>query len=140
MSQPTSERTRSIVAGSLPLVRSHTDEIMSQMEAHLRGIGGSDERFGQSEVAAMLLTQLLIDQAAAIAEQGSPRIPLGLAAEHRALDIVGRHYSRFGDALVPVLKDVLGSGVPSDLTAAWGDAFWLAVRAIQPQPELQPAA
>ncbi len=140
MPYSTSERTRSIIAGSLPLVRSHTDQIMSYMETHLRGIGGSDERFGQSEVAAMMLTQLLIEQAAEIAERGSLQVPVGLASEHRALDIVGRHYSRFGDALVPVLKDVLGPGVPSEVTAAWGDAFWLAVRAIQPQQELQPAA
>ena len=140
MSTSPRERTRSLLAGSLALVRRHTDEIISHMEAHLRGIDGPGERFGQSEVAAMMLTQLLIDQAAAMADQGSLRIPSGLGAEHRALDIVGRHYSRFGDALVPVLKDVLGPGVPADLTAAWGDAFWLAVQAIEPESELQPAA
>lgn len=136
MPYSSSERTRSILAGSLPLVRRHKDEIISHMEVHLRGIGGPDEAFGQSEVAAMMLTELLLDQAAAIAGQGALRIHRGIADEHRALAIVGRHYSRFGDALVPILKDVLGPGVPGELTASWGDAFWLAVRAIQPEPAL----
>ena len=59
MSTSPSERTRSLLAGSLALVRRHTDEIISHMEAHLRGIDGPGERFGQSEVAAMMSSVFL---------------------------------------------------------------------------------
>ncbi len=136
MSYPLAESVRNLLVGSLPLVRRHKDELISQMELHLRGVGGPDEPFGQSEVAAMLLTQMLIDQAVAIVDKGKLQVPAGLADEHRALEIVGRHYSRFGDALVPILKDLLGPGVPAEVTGAWCDAFWLAVRALQPEATL----
>lgn len=131
MSNVISEHTRAIVSRSLPMVRQHKDEIISRMEVHLRGVNGDDEAFGQSEAASMILVELLIGQAVLVTERG---VAGGLEAtveEHRSLQITGRHYSRFGDALVPVLSDELGPDVPREVVLAWCDTFWVVIRALE---------
>jgi hemoglobin-like flavoprotein len=81
----------------------------------------------------MVLVELLLDQAHGLIETRMPRRLGGTLAEHRALGIDGRHYSRFGDALVPILSDLLGPNVPREVPVAWCDAFWTIVRTIEPQ-------
>ncbi|HEV2747023.1 MAG TPA: hypothetical protein VGW34_06960 [Allosphingosinicella sp.] len=109
------------------------------MELHLRGAVAKQEAFGQSEMAAMLLVQLLIDQVRGLVETGQLTVGGGILDEHEALGIDGRHYSRFGDALVPILRDELGPSVPRDVVAAWCDTFWTVVRHLKPLPEAAPA-
>lgn len=131
MSDFVSEYTRAVLAQTYPLVRSHRDEIITRLELHLRSVDKSSEPNRQSELIAMLLADLLIKQAGAIAFTGGP-VNLGdVAQEHASLLIEGRHYSRFGDSLVPVLRDVLGAHVPDSIASAWCDTFWAIVTALE---------
>jgi hemoglobin-like flavoprotein len=138
MSSPISDKARDILARSLPLLKPHKDRITERIELHLRSAGGEKEPFGQSQAAAMLLVQLLLDQARMLVETGESAACNGIREEHRALEIDGRHYSRFGDALVPVLRDVLGANVPREVAGIWCDTFWAAVRHSESQTEVAP--
>jgi len=129
------DQTILMLARSLPLVQRHRDELLEGLEACLRGSEGPDEAFGQAEVTAMMLTELLIEEAAHLVGSGTFSALADVAAEHRALDIDGRHYSRFGDALAPVMKDVLGANLPPQVPAAWCDTFWRVIRAAQGERE-----
>ena len=128
MSSPLSDNARDNLARSLPLVHAHKDRIIERMELHLRGAGGDEEPYGQSEVAAMLLVELLLDQARSLVETWEIAPTDGIRDEHQALEIDGRHYSRFGDALVPIVRDVLGASAPRGMAGTWCDAFWAVVR------------
>ena len=133
------DRARDILSRSLPLVRHHKERIIERMEINLRGAGGDREPSGQSDVAAMLLVQLLLDEARSLVDSGRLTKSDGVLDEHEALDIDGRHYSRFGDALVPILKDELGPNLPREVPAAWCDTFWTVMRELTPQREVAPA-
>jgi len=86
-------------------------------------------------VPATILTDLLLRQAGRIVEIGRAADLDSIADEHHSLALDGRHYSRFGDALVPILRDVLEPGVPREIPAAWCDTFWAVIRAAQPGRE-----
>ena len=134
MPSPVSDRTRSLIARSLPLVQQRRDRLAEEMERSLGAAETTAEAFGPP-VTAMMLVELLLAQARKLVESGGFG-PLGdVAGEHRALAIDGRHYSRFGDALVPVLRDLLGPTSPRELAAAWSDTFWAVIRATQPMEE-----
>lgn len=131
MLEAVSARTRTILARSLPAVRQHQEEIVELIGAGLRGVAGPGEPSGKAEVTARLLTSLLIKQADLIVYSGRPGDLNSVAGEHRSAGIDGRHYSRFGDVLVPVLRDVLGPRAPSHVPSTWSDTFWLLIRASQ---------
>ena len=84
----------------------------------------------------MVIVDLLVRQASLIAETGDVAGLETVAAEHRSLEIEGRHYSRFGDALVPILRDLLGPRVPREVPSAWCDTFWAVIRATEPRAAL----
>ena len=131
MSELVSERTRSILAQSLPIVRQHKAEILGAMKVHLSRVEGVRGTFDRSDVAAAILTELLLRQAGTIAGSGKAAGLETTASEHEALGIDGRHYSRFGDALVPILRDSLGVNLPREVSSAWSDTFWAVIRSAQ---------
>ena len=139
MSAATSERTRQFLSQSLPFVQQHKEHLINRMEANLRANGAGNSPYGQSEVTAMILVDLLLNQARALSELGELGDLQDVADEHQALAISGRDYSRFGDALVPVLKDILGPKLPAEISSAWCDAFWTIVRAALDQKEVMQA-
>jgi hemoglobin-like flavoprotein len=131
MSSQVRPRLRSLLVRSLPLVEQRRDLLVDAMERHLAAIATEEEAFGQPEITAMLLVDLLLREVRALVETAEFSGLAGTAAEHRALEINGRHYSRFGDALVPVLRDLLGPVTPRAVASAWCDAFWAIVRTAQ---------
>ena len=131
MSDVVSDRTRALIGRSLPLVRQHKDEIITRMELHLRDVNDENEAVGQSEVVAMVLADMLLRQADALADGGRMAHAEEVAREHWSLGIEGRHYSRFGDALTPILLDVLGPHAPREVASAWCDAFWAIVHPVR---------
>lgn len=135
MSEVVSARTRSALARSLPLVRQHKEEIVDRMGLSLRRIAGKPERFDKAEATATILTSLLLRQADLIVYSGRPADLDAVAHEHRSAGIDGRHYSRFGDVLAPILKDVLGARTPREVVSAWSDTFWQVIRASQSAEE-----
>jgi hemoglobin-like flavoprotein len=120
---------RELLAQSLPLMEHGKDRLIDGFEAYLRA--AAPETHGDPEVVAMMLTEMLIAQTGNLLRFGALRNAVDVNQEHRSLAIDGRHYSRFGDALLPVIRDVLGPNVPGAVAAAWGDAFWAIVRAVQ---------
>jgi hemoglobin-like flavoprotein len=132
MSPPVSDRTRSLLARSFPLVQQRADLLIEHMERSLGATAEPGEPIGQSELIAMMLVELLLRQAKHLVESGEMRGLADVAGEHEALCITGRHYSRFGDALVPIIRDLLGPTVPREVAGAWCDTFWAVISAAQP--------
>ena len=127
------------LAGSLAVVEPRRWEITQKMQAFLAANETEDESCGQSEVTGLLLVDLLIDQAAELAGCGAVGDLRKVGQAHSRLGIDGRHYSRFGNALLPILRDVMGPTLPPRIASAWCDAFWFIVRALRPDnaPELK---
>jgi hypothetical protein len=129
MSSPVSDRTRSLLARSLPLVQQRRILLVERI-AHRFAAALHDVPSSHSATAAAGLVGLLVDQAKRLGESGAFG-RLDFLEEHRALDIDGRHYSCFGDALVPILRDLLPPTVPREVAGAWCDTFWAVLRAGQ---------
>lgn len=121
-----SDDTRNLLAQSLPLMERGKDRLIDGLGAYLRAV--DPEASDHSELVAMMLTEMLIGRSAELLETRALKDAADLGCEHLALGIEGRHYSRFGDALSPVIRDVLGPKVPRAVLAAWGDAFWAIIR------------
>ena len=130
MSSPVSDRTRSLLARSLPLVQQRKDLLVERI-AHRLAAALRDVAPSRSEAAAAALVDLLVSEAKRLVQSGALG-RLDFAEQHRALDIDGRHYSCFGDALVPILRDLLPPSVPREVAGAWCDTFWAVLRAGQP--------
>lgn len=127
-----SEDIRLRLAQSMPIVERHKAAITRKMEERLQQLESPDEAFGQAEITAFMLIELLVDCGSDLAAFGGTR-ELGAAArEHRRLDIDGRHYSRFGMALAPALREVLGVAMPPRMASAWCDAFWFVIGEMAP--------
>ena len=122
------EDVRLRLAESIAVVEGHRAEITRRMQAHLAALETEEEAFGQAEVTGAMLVELLIGSASNIAAFGGPGDLGPVSREHRRLDIDGRHYSRFGLALAPILRDVLGPSLPPRIASAWCDTFWFTIR------------
>ena len=127
MSPRLSRRSRQMLSQSLPLVEAHKHEVIDRIQAIL-ALAEPDRNPGQSEINAMILVQLLISQVRHFLDTGVFDDLAHVPGEHEALGIAGRTYSRFGDVLVPILKDVLGPNLPSAVPGAWIDFFWSIIR------------
>jgi hemoglobin-like flavoprotein len=135
------EDVRLRLAESIAVVEGHREEITRRMQAHLAALETEEEAFGQAEVTGAMLVELLIDSASNIAACGSTGDLREVSHEHRRIDIDGRHYSRFGLALAPILRDVLGPSLPPRIASAWCDTFWFTIRHMaideRPRPKLR---
>jgi len=135
------EDVRLRLAESIAVVEGHRDEITRRMQAHLAALETEDEAFGQADVTGALLVEMLINSASNIAACGSPGDFGAVSREHRRLEVDGRHYSRFGLALAPILRDVLGPSLPPRIASAWCDTFWFTIRHMatdeRPRPTLR---
>ena len=129
MTTAVSTRTRSLIARSLPLVQQRREALVEGMESALAELDTKRSEIGQAEVTAVVLVDLLLDEARELVESGTFGPLDYLPGEHYLLDITGRHYSRFGDALMPVLRDLLGPIPPRELLSAWVDTFWAVIHA-----------
>ena len=139
MSDTVSPRTRSLIARSLPLVQQRRETLVTRMEAALAELDTSESATGQAEVAASVLVDLLLDEARQLMESGAFGELGFVPGEHYLLEITGRHYSRFGDALMPALRDLLGPVTPREVLAAWVDTFWAIINAAEGNREAPPA-
>lgn len=126
------EDIRLRLAQSMPIVERHRTAITEKMHERLLQLETPQECFGQAEVTALMLVELLIDCGGDLAAFGGTRDLAATAAEHRRLDVDGRHYSRFGLALAPVLREVLGVAMPPKIASAWCDAFWFIIAEMAP--------
>jgi hypothetical protein len=130
MSNMISEKVRDNLFHSFAAVEAAAPAIRAAMIPGLALTEGEPAPFARAGGIATALVDMLLDQARRMAEGRQPRDVEAAAARHRLLGIEGRHYSRFGDSLAPVLKDAIGPRLSSEVTAAWGDAYWFVVRLV----------
>jgi hemoglobin-like flavoprotein len=139
MSTILSDRSRQMLSQSLPLVEAHKHEVIDRMQAVL-ALAEPDRNPGQSEINAMMLVEMLVNHVRHVLKTGKFDDLAHIPGEHEELQITGRTYSRFGDFLVPILKDVLGRNTPDTVPGLWCDAFWRIIRkATSAQPVLEAA-
>jgi hemoglobin-like flavoprotein len=136
MSTNPSERTRAIVAETLPLMEQHRVSLEEALERYMARRGPDDPSAAQPATTTRAIADMLIDHARELASNGPPPDLAATAQRHRALVIAGGHYSSFGDALKPVMKDVLGSQATPLVLAAWGATYWAIVRNLFAQGRL----
>jgi hypothetical protein len=125
-----SERTRNLLAQSLPFIEHKRDSLVDGVSGYMKSVTSPDPDH-HSEMVAMMLAELLIGRSRHLVLQGPFREADEIRHEHSSLGIEGRHYSRFGDALVPVIRDILGPNAPREIAGAWCDAFWAMIRDVQ---------
>jgi hemoglobin-like flavoprotein len=139
MSSSISESTRTNLFRSIAAVEAAAPAIIDGLAASLARAEGEAAPFTRARAIAGLLVQMLLEQAAPMIERRELSGVGEIGAAHAAQGIDGRHYSGFGDALVPVLKDALGPRLPGAVASAWCDAFWLVIRLVLQEGHRQPA-
>jgi hypothetical protein len=125
-----SEKVRDNLFHSFAAVEAAAPAIKAGMIPSLALAEGETAPSARAAAIASTLVDLLLDQARSMGAGRRPHGIEAIAASHRLQGIDGRHYSRFGDSLSPVLKDAVGPRLPSAVTAAWGDAFWFVIRLV----------
>lgn len=134
------EDVRSRIAQTIPTIVERYAVVVEKMQRHLASMETADEAFGQGEVSAAVLCELLLRSAREIAATGGVRPLAEDRSEHARLDIGEIHYLRFGRMLGAVLDEVYGLALPPRSTAAWVDGFWFVGRALTGQPAHSSAA
>src|SRR5687768_15481058 len=124
-----SDRTRDLLVQSLPLMEHRKDALIEGLARYL--IGSTGDANQDSELVAIVLTELLIGQASHLVRSSALPDLDDIRLEHSRLGVQGSHYSRFGDALTPVIRDVLGPKLPREVAGAWGDVFWTVINVIR---------
>ena len=127
-----------MLSQSLPLVQAHKQEIIDRLDAALVR-AESDREPTPSAIDAKVVFEALVDEVKHRLGTGDHAVrsqPLPLITAHPA---ARRTYSRFADALVPILKDALGPDVPQGAPTAWNEAFWEFMGAETAQPDRKAA-
>ena len=137
MSNEINEKVRDNLFHSFAAVEAAAPAIKAAMMPSLALAEGERAPFARAGGIATALVDMLLDQARRMAEGRPPNDIDAIAASHRLMGIEGRHYSRFGDALTPVLRDAIGPRLSSAVTAAWGDAFWFVIRLVMRSSQRQ---
>ena len=128
-----SGRSRAIIAETLPLMERHRLPLQAALERYMARQGPHHPTPGRSKITTGALADMLFGQARRLSRNG-PSAGIVAAAEfHRALALGGEHYSIFGDALKPIMIDVLGPKATPAVIAAWIDAYWAIVREVRRQ-------
>lgn len=140
MSNRIGERARDNLFHSFAAVEAAAPEIRAAMIPGLASAEGEPAPFARAGGIATALVEMLLDQARRLAEGRGPSDVESLADRHRLLGIEGRHYSRFGDGLAAILRDVIGPRLSSEVTAAWGDAFWFVIRLVMRASQERPGS
>lgn len=127
--------TRALLTQSFRAVESSSGRLRLALSTSLARSEQDPELSDTAGTAATLLLGFLIEQVRHVVESGEPRDLERYRTEHVRHGLDGRHYSRFGDALVPVLRDVLDPSHPRAIASAWSDSFWAIVRRMQQDDE-----
>lgn len=129
MSHPLSAETIAIIKATAPALQQHGVAITTRMYERL---------FVNPELKA------LFDQAAQTSGEQPKRLAAAIlafannvdriealegavnkiCARHVATHIKAEHYPAVAEALLPAIRDVLGSAATDDILDAWGQAYW----------------
>ncbi len=135
MSNLSHDPLRALIARSLLLIEQQRERLVEEVGIHMRSEGGAEDA-DVSNAAARLLTEQLLHSGRRLVETGRIPGPGSAWRDQQALGISGRHQSRFSDALMLILADLLGPSVPLEIQLGWCELFWDMVAAMQPsEPE-----
>lgn len=140
MNPQVSETVRLDLRQSVDLVSTRRDLIVEKVRERLVQLEEPPEAFGQAEATAMVLVDMLIDGARRIASAGEPGDLDAEAREHRRWGVRPIHYSRFGIAIGPALREVGGPVLSPQIRSAWIEAFWLLIREASKADLAEPVA
>lgn len=130
MTTDLSDRTRDMVAETLPLMARHRAPLEEALRDHMVREDIDDPSAAGITVMTQAIMDMLYDHARQFRGYGMPAGTAETAARHRALALGTAQYSRFGDALKPVMRDMLGSSATPSMLSAWSDAYWAIVRTV----------
>ena len=134
-----SNNSVNIILKSLPMMERIRGPLGSALGRYTARCGPYDPSAGSDKITRGVITDMLFDHAREIAGT-RPLIRIEeTARRHRMLGLTAEHYSRFGDGLGTVMKDVLGANASPAVLAAWDDAYWAIVRSVSRQDLLAAA-
>lgn len=119
---------RDIIAETLPLIEQHRAPLEEALGRYMARQGPYDPSPGRTKVITGAIVDMLLGHARRLGAHGPDAGIAETARRHQILALGGEHYSIFGDALKPIMKDVLGPKATSPVLAAWTDAYWTIVR------------
>ncbi len=131
-----SQRSRAIVAESLPMMERNRGRLDEALVRYMARQGPYHPSAGRSEETARALSDMLFGRVRQFAGKGQAVSLFEAGRRNRALGLGGEHYSSFGDALKPIMIDVLGTEATPSVIAAWIDAYWAIVRALRQETRL----
>ena len=126
-----SEHAKAIVKATAPAIEKHGVEITTAMYARLFRDAGVKAMFDQAAQASGEQPRRLAAAILAYARNIDKLGNLGAAvqrmvARHVQTGVKAEHYPHVAEALLPAIRDVLGSDVATDaVLAAWGEAYWM---------------
>ena len=133
MTNLVSDRTRSIVIETLPLMEQHRQAVEQALERYSVRLDSDDRSGERSKAAARAIADMLYGHARQLGDNGAPAGIVEMAQQHPALALGTARLSSFGDALKPIMRDALGAKATPPVLAAWGDAYWAIVRTLRRQ-------
>jgi hypothetical protein len=133
-------QNRTLLVQSLRAVEASEDELRNALSTALARSEQDPELSDTPDIMANLLLRFLIEQVRQVVGSGEPGDLERYRSEHRLHGIDGRHYSRFGDALVPVLGNILGAAYPRQTASAWSDAYWAIMQRMRQGDEARSSA
>ncbi|MEU4560680.1 globin domain-containing protein [Actinoplanes sp. NPDC023936] len=134
-----SDKSRPVVAATLPVVAEHIEEIANRFYAHMFAAhpefqDGMFNRGNQAEGSqpkalagsvAVFATTLLADP-----PQFPERLLTRIAHKHASLGIRPEQYTVVHEHLMWAVADVLGDAVTPEVAAAWDEVYWLMAYAL----------
>lgn len=123
-----SPQVRTHLIQSINAVESRKNELAQALSKSLSRSAHDPELSDTPDKVADALLSFVIDLSRHAIAGTPPADLLTYRHQHRLDGIDGRHYSRFGEALVAVIRDGLGPTYPRETGPAWSEAFWVFVR------------
>ena len=123
-----SETARAITVETLPLMELHRGALEEALERGMARYGPPESSAIEIRSATRAIMDMLLRHARPTGGNDGMLEVAETLRQHRALSLGGEHYSCFGDALKPIMKDVLRAKATSPVLAAWTDAYWAIVR------------
>jgi nitric oxide dioxygenase len=134
-----SDRSRPVIAATLPAVAEHIEEIARRFYEHLFGAHPEllDGTFNRGNQAAGTQQVALAGSVAAFAgallhtpEELPDHLLSRIAHKHASLGIRPDQYQVVHDNLFWAIADVLGDAVTPEVAAAWDEVYWLMAYAL----------
>ena len=108
-------------------MKQHHIELEEAIASYFGKTGPDVSLTDPARSASATIMDMLLGHAADLGSGRTPETIAKTARDHARLGLNGEHYSSFGDALKPAMRDVLGKKATSPVLAAWTDAYWTIV-------------